>query len=245
MSPSGCPICTRLGSTEKAFSTPGAPMEDRLLPTAAARLTIIPSFDYNDKDRSHVRRCPNCATLYSYRFESVMTTNGEEGEEILTRLSPAAADSHLRRLARLLEAMRRDIDDTEGASAALAEFLEHGHLSPEETRRIVEQMQSQRARVLHGRKRLHAQVEAFRRACPEILMVWAQAHRRVCRHYLADLEKEISPPGGFDASTARYVARTTLEAWESLPDRGEAFIPINAACLAGYHKRLRAELEKA
>jgi len=243
MSPLACPICALLGSVEKAFSAPGTPLEDRRLPTAASRLAIVPSFDYPNKEKSHVRRCPNCAALYAYRLDTVATTNGEEVEEVLTRLNPAAAESFLRRQARFLEAIRRDIDDAEGASAALSDFLERGHPPPEEARRIIEHMQSLRARVLHGRHRLQAQVEAYRRAGPEILMVWAQAHRRVCQGYLSRFEKTAAAPG-FDVSAARYIARTALAAWENLPRSGEAFIPINTSFLADYHKLLRAELER-
>ncbi|MHB8054688.1 MAG: hypothetical protein ACYDH3_05530, partial [Candidatus Aminicenantales bacterium] len=243
MSPSACSICVRLGSEEKAFSVPGSSMDDLPLPTAAMRLKIVPSFDYEDKDRFHVRRCPACATFYAYRFESVNTTKGVEDEETLTRLSPAAAAYFLRRQARRLEAMRRDIDDTENASVALADFIEHGHPSPEEIRKIVDQMQSQRALVLHGRKRLHAQVEAYRRSCPEIVLVWAQAHRRACQYYVLSSENSAARPG-FDIQTSRYVARTIIKAWESLPDGGETFISINTAFLVGYYERLRTELGK-
>lgn len=243
MSPPACPICVLLGSVEKAFSAPGAPLEDRHLPAAASRLAIIPSFDYDDKERFHARRCPKCAALYLYRLESVITTNGEEIEETLTRMNPAAAESFLRRQARFLEAMRRDVDDAEGASAALADFLERGHPPPEEARRIIEHMQFLRARVLHGRRRLQAQVEAYRRAGPEILEVWTQAHRRVCRDYLSRFEKP-ADAFGFDVSAARYIARTALAAWENLPKSGEAYIGINRSYLADYYERLRAELEK-
>jgi len=243
MSPSSCSICIRLGSVEKSYAVPGSPMDDQPLPTAASRLELVPSFDYEDKDRYHVRRCPICATLYSYRFESVITINGEEEGETLTRLNAAAATIFLHQQARLLEALRKDIDDTESAAGSLSDYINRGHPSPEEIQRIIDQMQSQRAQVLHGRKRLHAQVEAFRRSCPEILLVWAQAHRRTCQYYVMSTEKSASRPG-FDVQTARYVARTTLEAWEALPDRGETFISINSAFLLGYNERLRTELDK-
>jgi hypothetical protein len=58
-------------------------------------------------------------------------------------------------------------------------------------------------------------------------MAWPGAHCRICRAILdADF-----PPGP-DAQTARYVARSTLEAWEVLPQAGEIFIAINIAYLS-------------
>lgn len=237
-----CPICARLGSSVKSLSAPGSAAESRYLPAAAARLGIIPAFDHDDKDRSHLRRCPQCAALYAYRLRSVATTRGREDEETLIRLTPATAGIFFRRQARWLEALRRDIDSAEGRSAALADSLVHRPPPPEEDWMTAEHLQSLRARILHGRKRLQVQVEAFRRACPEILLIWAQAHRRVGRSYLFNLGKPAGTAGD-DEAKVRVAAGEIMAAWEALPESGETFISIPYALLAGYDARLREDLD--
>jgi hypothetical protein len=87
------------------------------------------------------------------------------------------------------------------------------------------------------RARLQALVETLRRDGPEVLAAWADAHARVCRSLLASLPDESD-----DDKTARFVARTTLEAWEKLPGGGETFIGISTPWLEGYLELLEQEL---
>jgi hypothetical protein len=242
MHPFACPICSQLQDIETSFAKYGAPQYDRPLPEAAARLEMVPFLDYEDKDRYHVRRCPSCATLYSYSLNSEYQVNGSEDEETLTRMTPAGAMVFQRQQARLLEALRRDIDDTESSAGALGDYIDHGHPSPAEAEEAFEKMQTDRAQALHGREHLRVQVEALRRTCPEILLIWAQAHRRICQSFIYSLRTSPHRPG-FAAQTAQYVARTALEAWEALPEAGETYIPISTVYLEGYLDRLDAELK--
>ena len=87
------------------------------------------------------------------------------------------------------------------------------------------------------RARLQALVETLRRDGPEILVAWADAHARVCGSLLAAL-----PDQSDDDKTARFVARSTQEAWEKLPAGGEAFIGISTPWLEGYLEMLEREL---
>jgi len=238
---SGCLVCGSLKDVETSFSKYGAPEYDRPLPPAASRLVIVPSFGQEDEEKSHVRRCPSCATLYGYRLTYEYHVNGSEDEETLSRMTEAEAAAFHRRRARRLEAARQEIDRLESEAGALGDFIDRGHPSPVEADRAFTRMQAARGEADRVRGILQAQVEVCRRICPEILSTWAGAHARICRDVLADLEAA-PPRPGFDLATARYVARATLESWEVLPVAGETFISIHGAFLEGYLERLRVEL---
>ena len=232
-----CPICSQLKEVETSFHKYLAPDYDRPLPDAAARLQVVKWLEDEDSDRSQVRRCPSCARLYTYLLSSEYMVNGSEDEETLTRLTPAEAAAYHHQQARRLEALRREIDDLQGAAGSLGDYIDLGRPTPSEADAAFDQMQAYRQSAEQDRQRLQAQVEAYRQSCPEILSAWAGAHCRVCR---AILEADFPP--GSDAQTARYVARTTLEAWEALPQAGETFIGINTAWLSNYLDRLEADL---
>jgi len=128
------------------------------------------------------------------------------------------------------------------SAGALGDYIDRGHPSPAEAGEAFERMRARRAQALHEREHLRVRVEAYLRTCPEILLTWAQAHRRVRRFFIHSLQTFPARPG-FDIHTARYVARKTLEAWEAFPEAGETHIPIPTAYLEGYFDRLDAELK--
>jgi len=204
-------------------------------------LRIVPSFGQEDEEKAHVRRCPACATLYGYCLTYEYHVNGSEDEEILSRMTEAEAGAFYSRRARLLEAARQEIDRLESEAGALGAFIDRGHPSPVDAAQAFARMQAARGEADRARGILQTQVEAYRRTCPEILGAWVGAHVRICRGFLADLEAAPLRPG-FDLATARYVARSTLAFWETLPIAGETFISIHAAFLEGYLDRLRVEL---
>jgi hypothetical protein len=222
---------------ETSFYKYAAPEYDRPLPPAAARLAVLYNLDCTDPDNHHVRCCPQCGALYRYDFSYEYHVNGSEDEERLSRLSTAQAADYCRAQARLLESLRREIDILESSAGSLGDTLDRGHPAPAEAEAAYRDMQSARAGAGEQRLRLQAQVEHLRQACPVILTAWAEAHRRVCRHFLSVL-----PPEGSDARTARYVAQTTLEAWQRLPLEGEAFISILTNWLEGYLELLDKEI---
>ena len=232
-----CPICSQLKEVETSFHKYLAPDYDRPLPEAAARLQRVPFLDEEDAERRHVRRCPSCASLYTYLLSSEYMINGNEDEETLTRLTPDEAAAYHHQQAHRLEALRREIDNLQGAAGSLGDYIDLGNPTPSQEEEAFDQMQTYRKSAEQSRLRLQAQVETYRQSCPEILSAWAEAHCRVCRAIL-----EAGFPPRADAQTSRYVARTTLEAWQALPQAGETFIGINTAWLPDYLERLETDL---
>jgi len=163
--------------------------------------------------------------------------NGTEDEEELSRMTPAQAKAFCREQAVRLERLRREIDDLQGSAGGLGDYIDRGNPSPTEQKEAYETMERQRQDADRLCARLQALVETLRRDGPEILAVWAAAHARVCRSLLASLANESD-----NEQTSRFVARTTLEAWEKLPNGGEAFIGIGTPWLEGYLERLESEL---
>ena len=231
-----CAICSRLKDTETSFGKYLAPDYDRPLPEAAAQLVVLVLGDV-DPEKTHVRRCPLCGTLYEYLHSHEYMTNGTEEEETLVRLQASqAAELHLVQAQRL-EDLRREIDDLQGAAGSLGDYIDRGRPSPEEEKAAYDAMQEHDQKARQARTRLAAQVQALRRDCPEILSIWTEAHIRVCRSFLDTL-----PATGDDAQTARYVAKSTMEAWQRLPHGGESFVTANTAWLEDYLERLDREL---
>lgn len=229
-----CPLCSQLREVETSFYKYAAPEYDHPLPAAAAQLQIIKDLSC-DEDRYHVRRCPYCATLYTYHFTYEYHMNGSEDEEILTRLTPDEATVYCRGQVQRLEAMRQEIDLLESAAGSLGDYLDRGHPSPAEAEEALSQMHAYRQDADQRRAHLQAQVDSFRQTYPEALKAWAEAHRRVCRGYLSAPDQPND-----DFQTMRYVAQTTLEAWEKLPQEGETFISINTYWMNDYLDRLQA-----
>lgn len=163
--------------------------------------------------------------------------NGSEEEEELTRMSPAQARVFCLEQARLLENLRREIDELQGAAGSLGDYIDRGRPGPAEAKEAYDSMERQRAEAGRLRARLQELVAALRRDGPEILAAWTGAHARVCRSLLLTL-----PDQSEDDKTARFVARATLEAWEKLPDGGESFIGIGAPWLPGYQELLERHL---
>ena len=190
-----------------------------------------------DPEKKHLRRCPNCGTLYRCLRSHEYMVNGTEDEEELTRMSLTQATAFYLEQAVLLERLRRDIDDLQGAAGSLGDYIDHGNPNPAEEKEAYEVMERQRQEADRLRLRLSELIEERHRLCPEILAVWAGAHVNVCRSLLASL-----PDKSDDDKTARYVAKETMEAWQKLPEGGETFIGINTAWLEGYLELLEREL---
>lgn len=201
---------------------------------------MVQDLSYEDPERYHVCRCPSCAALYSYQFTYEYHVNGSEDEETLTRLSHAEMSDFYRRHARLLEDLRQEIDLQESAAGSLGDYIDLAHPSPSQAEAAFDQMQAHRQAASEDRQRLQAQVDAFRQSCPEILQTWVEAHRRTCQVCLASTPDFPATP---DADVTRYVARTTLEAWESILQGGEAFISTTTGFLPDYLDRLQAMME--
>ncbi|MCX6556792.1 MAG: hypothetical protein NTW95_05085 [Candidatus Aminicenantes bacterium] len=223
---------------ETSFAKYLAPQYDKPLPAATAKLIILPAINPKaDHEKQHVRRCPHCHTLYRYIRSHEYMVNGCEDEEELARMSPPQATAFYLEQAVLLEKRRREIDDLQGAAGNLGDYIDHGNPSPAEEKEAYDFMERHRQDADSLRAKLQVLVETLRRDGPEILAVWANAHARVCCSFLHSL-----PDKSDDDKTARYVARTTLEAWEKLPSGGETFIAINTAWLEGYLELLGPEL---
>jgi len=217
-----------------------APQLDQPLPEAASKLAVLPAIGpAADLEKAHVGRCPQCGTFYRYLQSHEYMINGTEDEEELTRLSPSQAAAFCLEQAVLLEQLRREIDDLQGAAGGLGDYIDRGRPSPVETKEAYDSMERHRQEAGRLRARLQALVETLRRDGPEILVAWANAHARVCRALLASL-----PDQSDDDKTARFVARTTLEAWEKLPGGGESFIGCSSPWLEGYQELLERHLVK-
>ncbi len=233
-----CPICSRLRDVETSYAKYLAPQYDRPLPAAAAELAIVPDLEPKaEPEKQHLRRCGNCGTLYHYLQSHEYMVNGTEDEERLTRLTPAQADAYYLQQAARLEDLRREIDDLQGAAGSLGDYIDRGRPNPVEEKEAYEVMERQRRDAERLRLRLQERVKERRRLCPEILIVWANAHVKVCRSLLASL-----PEQSEDGRTARFVAKETMDAWKKLPKSGETFIGVNTAWLAGYLELLEKEL---
>jgi hypothetical protein len=180
-----------------------------------------------------MRRCPHCGALYHYLQSHEYMINGTEDQEELIRLSPTQATAFCLEQAVLLENLRREIDDLQGAAGGLGDYIDRGRPNPAEEKEAYDSMERQRQDASQLRARLQALVETLRRDGPEILAAWANAHARVCRALLRAI-----PDRSDDDKTARFVARTTLEAWEKLPGGGESFIGITTPWLEGYMELL-------
>ena len=230
-----CAICSQLKPVEKSFSKYAAPEQDHPLPAAAAQLVIIKDLSGREnEERHHVRLCPACGALYSYDFSYEYLVNGSEDEEVLSRLTADEAAVYCRSRVRYLEALRQDIDRLESAAGALGDYLDRGRPIPAEAEADYNQMQAYIQSASHQRLKLQQQVEAFRLTYPEALTSWAGAHIRVCQGYLA--AADVPTP---DGQTRRYLAQSTLDAWQGLTGSGETFISINSAFLGDYLIRLQ------
>ena len=190
-----CSICSQLRDIETSFYKYLAPDYDRPLPAATDRLQRVLFLDEEDAERRHVRRCPSCASLYTYQLTYEYLVNGSEDEETLTRLTPDETAAYYRQQARLLEILRREIDDLQGAAGSLGDYIDLGNPTPSEEKEAFDKMQAYRQSAEQSRQRLQAQVEAYRQSCPEILSAWAGAHCRVCRAIL-----DAGFPPGADAA---------------------------------------------
>jgi len=199
---------------------------------------VLPDLDpKTDPEKQHLRRCPNCGTLYRCLRSHEYMINGTEDAEELTRLTASQADAFYLQQAALLEGLRMTIDDLQGAAGSLGDYIDRGRPDPAEAKEAFATMERQRREADRLRLRLGELVEERRRLCPEILVVWSGAHVNVCCSLLAQL-----PEKSEDDKTARFVARETLEAWQKLPEAGETFIAIHAAWLEGYLELLKKEL---
>lgn len=232
-----CPICSRLQDVETSFCKYLAPELDRPLHEAAGLLAVLPALANEDAEKRHVRRCPECGALYDYLSYSEYHMNGSEDSEELTRLSPEQAAARIASQARLLEELRRHAGLLASQAGGLGDQLDRAPLQAEERRRALAGMESGRKEAEALRRRLQALIAQLRRACPEILAAWAGAHARACRHFLETL-----PDRSEDERTARFVAASSLEAWERLAGGGDALPPDDSPWLPEYAEILDREL---
>lgn len=234
---SACPICSRLQDVETSFYKTLAPQFDSPLPEAAGRLAVLPELADGDPEKRHLRRCPECGTLYEYLSYSEYHMNGSEDSEELTRLSPEQAAARIAAQARLLEELRRHADLLADQAGRLGDQVDRASLGDEERRRALADMELGRREADALRRRLEERIARLRRACPEILAAWAGAHARVCRRLLEQL-----PDGSEDEKTARFAARSTLESWQKIAAGGEAAPANDSPWLPGYEELLDREL---
>ena len=228
-----CPACGTLQDVETSFSKHLAPELDRPLPAAVRGLVVLSRADRPGADAREVWRCPRCGALYDYVQTHEYLINGTEEEETLARMDPLRRATYLRDLARGLEETRREIDLLQGAAGRLGDYVDRGTRDAQEIAAAIDDLQAHARQATELRGHLQAWVQGLRRACPEVLAVWAQAHAAVCRSFLESL-----PATGDDAQTARHVARSAQEAWERLPIDGETFIATPDPWLPGYLERL-------
>lgn len=233
MRTSSCQVCGGLGQTETSYSKYGAPQYDKPLPAAAESLHIVLRLDDTGTDRRHVRRCPDCGALFSYVLTCDYQVNGSEDEETLSRLSAEESAAFIRRCARDLESMRRDIDRLDTDAGSLGDFLDRGHPPPADVERLYDEMQAARAAADHVRQRLADQIDAFRKTCPDVLSVWIDAHVRACRSYLCEDER------ADDADrSVHFLAGSTEDAWKALLAGGSEFVRVNDVFLPDYAARV-------
>lgn len=234
-----CSICSLLNECEMSYSKYGSPEASRPLPHAAEKLTVLKTLTTKDPEKTHVRRCPLCGTLYRYLASHEYFINGSEDEEELTRMNGDEASVWLREEVCALETLRTDIELYRDRGGGLGDWIDHGSPSPAEIAEAMDEMRMCSGKARELTALLNSQVAALRRDCPEIPACWARAHEHVCLHFMKTL-----PKTGEDAKTARYAARTAREEWRGLPGSGESFISAPAAWLPGYADRLKEEIQK-
>ena len=232
-----CPICSQIKDVETSLAKYLAPQYDQPLPEAAARLVTLP---VGAAGQHSTLRCPCCGTLYHRLVSHEYMINGTEDEVELRRLDPATAAIFFREQAALLEEQRWEIDFREETAGGLGDDIDRGQPSDTEEREAFAAMEEQRQIAAAQRRLLRELVEALRHSCPEIVATWANAHARVCRSFLVSL-----PDASEDDKTARFVAQSSLEAWERFPAGGETFIAVDTPWLDGYLERLERELAAA
>lgn len=232
-----CPICSQLKDVQTSFYKYAAPEYDIPLPAAAAQLVVVKDLTLQDVENHHVRCCPQCGTLYRYDVSYEYLVNGSEDEERLERLQAVDAVEYIRARARQLEKIRQEVDDWLFAAGSLGDYLDLGRPTPQEAEQAMQQMEEYRQNAKRVGDQLQEQVDAYRLTCAGIIQCWAEAHMRACKFYLDTLPSE-----GMDAQTSRYVARTSLEAWQELLAGGETFIVDYPMWLEGYRQRVEHEL---
>jgi hypothetical protein len=234
-----CPLCSQLKEVETSFYKYAAPNYDRPLPLAASRLTVLLAGEGEEQDKHHIRRCPLCATLYDYVMSYEYLCNGSEDEETLRRLTNDEAEGWRKTWVRELETQRRSIEGLLDRAGSLGDYIDRGRPSSEELTETYDEMQRCRIEAGDLQKKLEERVLRLRREAPDILSYWVEGHIRVCRFFL-DAPTDRTD----DAGARRYIARTTLEAWQALPGDGETFVSVNTAWLDDYLARWDRELDR-
>ncbi len=234
-----CSICAQLKAVETSFYKYAAPEYDRPLPAAAALLVQVGDLGLVDAEKQHMRRCPECGTLYSYLFGYEYYVNGSEDEEQLTRLSADEARAYYRKQAKRLEDLRQSVSLYRHQAGSTVDYINHGNPSDAEARRAWQEVEDSERMEVEARRQLVAQIKAFRQTCPEILQFWSGAHIRACQAYLDDTAKD-----ELDDQTASYVAKSGLEGWQRFLYGDDSFIQDYPEWLDGYRERVEQELIK-
>ncbi len=128
-----------------------------------------------------------------------------------------------------LEALRQRIEAAENEAGSLSDYLDRGQSGPspvaDPVRRIVE---------LEGLiKALKQQLSALVAERPAAVAAWADLHIEALTQIAGE------PPCDAIAQTRKYVARQTIEAWQSVRAGNQTYVNTNWYYLAGHQKAMR------
>jgi len=122
-----------------------------------------------------------------------------------------------------LEALRQRIEAAENEAGSLSDYLDRGQSGPspvaDPVRRIVELVKQQLSALVAER--------------PAAVAAWADLHIEALTQIAGE------PPGDAIAQTRKYVARQTIEAWQSVRAGNQTYVNTNWYYLAGHQKAMR------
>jgi len=122
-----------------------------------------------------------------------------------------------------LEALRQRIEAAENEAGSLSDYLDRGQSGPspvaDPVRRIVELVKQQLSALVAER--------------PAAVAAWADLHIEALTQIAGE------PPGDAIAQTPKYVARQTIEAWQSVRAGNQTYVNTNWYYLAGHQKAMR------
>lgn len=236
---STCPICGNLKDHETSWSKYGSPDDDRPLPSAAEKLTVLPLPDDTPVEKRHLRRCPGCGAFFGYLQWHEYSINGTEDEEELVRLAPLEINEFLAAHVRGFERARSGLDALRGRSGSLGDYLDRGQPGEGDRREALEEMAACDEQYRSELPKFLAWVDFFRAGCPEALEMWVGVHLHVCESFLDGAWEK-----GEDAKTARHLAAETRDAWKGLLRGPSLLIRDPVEWLPDYPRRLNEALTR-
>ena len=228
-----CDLCDTLKDSVTSWSKYGCPEDDRPLPSAADKLTVLPMPDDTPVEKRHVRRCPGCGAFFGYLQWHDYSINGTEDEEELVRLSPAEISVFLAGHVREFERARAGLDALRGRAGSLGDYLDRGHPEERERQETLEEMATCDEQIRKELPRFLAWIDFFRERCPEAVEKWIGVHVHVCEALLGEPARP-----GEDARTARHVVAETRDAWKGLLAGPSLLIRDPVEWLPDYPRRL-------